>query len=248
MIPKLTVKYIQSLQHKKFRDEHGSFLAEGPKVVLELLESNIFELEALYFTKNALTQFDDDLSKLPKNLLHQIEDFELEKITSLHTANLLLAIFKKKKQLVMHKYENNITLLLDDVQDPGNLGTIIRIADWFGIENLVCSKATADVYNPKVVQSTMASIGRVNVVYVELEDFVKTNSNIVSYAATLNGKMIEELKPIKEGFLVIGNESKGISENIKRLCTHKVSIGKHYGKAESLNAAVATGILLHEIL
>ena len=139
-----------------------------------------------------------------------------------------------------------ISLALDTIQDPGNLGTIIRIADWFGIANIICSENCADIYNPKVVQSTMGSFGRVEVVYTSLVEFLNRNNSVPIYAAALNGKKVDELKGLKEGIILIGNESKGISIEIMQMATEKITIPK-FGMAESLNAAVATGIILSHL-
>ncbi len=246
MINKSTVKYIQSLQHKKFRDEHNAFIAEGPKVVQELLYSNIFECEHVFCTIRG----SEDLNIKAKNILGErlvvIEDFELEKISALATANSLLAVFKKRPVAGSVNISNKITLFLDDIQDPGNLGTIIRTADWFGIQTIFCSYATADCYNPKVVQSTMASLGRVNVIYGDIAEELKKHSSIKKYAAVLQGNSLVATGKIKEGILIIGNESKGISSAVLALVDEKITIQKK-GEAESLNAAVATGIILHAI-
>ena len=139
-----------------------------------------------------------------------------------------------------------ITLVLDTIQDPGNLGTIIRTADWFGIENIICSPACADMYNPKVVQSTMGSLARVNIFYTNLEEWLQKNKKIKKYATALNGKNISELKNVKEAIIIIGNEGKGISDAVMDLVEEKITIPK-IGEAESLNAAVATGIILSSV-
>jgi TrmH family RNA methyltransferase len=136
--------------------------------------------------------------------------------------------------------------VLDDIQDPGNLGTIIRNADWFGVENIICSKGTADAYNPKVVQSTMASLGRVNILYTNIPEWLQQNKDIKKYAAVLGGKDLAAFGKIKEGILVIGNESKGISPEVQQLADEKITIPK-IGAAESLNAAVATAVILYSI-
>jgi TrmH family RNA methyltransferase len=137
--------------------------------------------------------------------------------------------------------------MLDDLQDPGNLGTIIRIADWFGIENIICSSNSVDCYNPKVVQSTMGSLSRVNVVYADLENFIRQNQQIKIYATTLSGTSIYQLPKITRGIILIGNESKGIHENLLRLSSHQITIPR-FGNAESLNAAVAAGIIISQIV
>lgn len=246
MITKATVKYIQSLQHKKVRDENNMFIAEGPKVVKELLETAVFECDQIYCTETWLEGLDTNLANRYEERINVIKDFELEKISALKVANNVLAIFHKKTALEPIKISNTLTLVLDDVQDPGNLGTIIRIADWFAIPTILCSRATADCYNPKVVQSTMASLGRVNIVYADIIEQLQKNSNIKKYAAVLGGKDINGVGKIKEGFVILGNESKGISKEIVAMADEKIAI-KRFGNAESLNVAVAAGIILYAI-
>ena len=170
----------------------------------------------------------------------------LEKISALSTPNSVLAIFEKRKPAIDFTLKKKITLALDNIQDPGNLGTIIRTADWFGIENIICNEATADMYNPKVVQSTMGSLARVSIIYTDLYAWLKKAKSIKIYATALEGDSINDLKAIKEGIIVIGNEANGISDEILKICTEKITISK-IGKAESLNAGVATGIILSHI-
>ena len=185
------------------------------------------------------------MRKYYKGPLETVEDFELGKISALSTPNQVLGIFKKIQQGSVN-VAGQISLALDTIQDPGNLGTIIRIADWFGVINIICSENCVDIYNPKVVQSTMGSLGRVEVVYTNLFEFLNRNNSIPIYAAALNGKSVGELKELKEGILLIGNESKGISAEVMQMATEKITIPK-YGMAESLNAAVATGIILSHL-
>ncbi|RYY50920.1 MAG: RNA methyltransferase [Chitinophagaceae bacterium] len=243
MFSKSTVKYIQSLQHKKFRDEEGRFIAEGPKAVAELLDGGIFACTHIYAIPGWLDKMPRSFKPpaYPETAL--IKDFELEKISSLSTPNQVLAVFEKKPVNIEPNMLGKKTLVLDDIQDPGNLGTIIRIADWFGIENIVCSLQTADMYNPKVVQSTMASLQRVNIIYTELEGWLSKQS-IRKYAAALNGRSLDDMGSTVESILIIGNESKGISEAVMNLADEKLTIPR-IGAAESLNAGVATGILLY---
>ena len=230
MINKSTIKYIQSLQHKKFRDEHDAFIAEGPKVVLELLQYNIFECEHIYCNIAGFNLLSEKIKKQYPDKIIEVTDFELEKISALSTANNLLAVFKKKSALNSIIISNKITLFLDDIQDPGNLGTIIRTADWFGIETIFCSNATADCYNPKVVQSTMASLGRVNIFYGSLAEELQKHKNIKKYAAVLAGKNLSAFGKIKEGILIIGNESKNIhfeNESIEILSSKRGAPREH---------------------
>ena len=172
---------------------------------------------------------------------------ELEKISQLATPNKVLAIVKKFETVTTIPVKDKITIVLDTIQDPGNLGTIIRIADWFGVEHIVCSHECADLYNPKVVQSTMGSIARVKLMYTDIEEWLVQQKNIGIYAASVQGENTAFMKKITEGILIIGNESKGIRPGILRSATTAITISKK-GKAESLNAAVATGILLSHLI
>jgi TrmH family RNA methyltransferase len=243
MLGKSKVKYIQTLGQKKFRDQEGLFIAEGPKIIADLLETPTAKIKAIY----AVQDWIDEHKKLSATIeVTAIETGDLEKISQLKTPNKVLAIVEYFQLPGEITTANKITLALDGIQDPGNLGTIIRIADWFGVEQIVCSNDSADVYNPKVVQSTMGSIARVKVYYTNLHEFLSGQSANV-YATALNGKDINSLDKLKEGIIVFGNESKGISNEIINLATHKITIPKK-GKAESLNAGVAAGVVLSHLV
>ena len=244
MLSKSIVKYIQSLSHKKFRDEYGVFIAEGPKVVHELLASNKFKCKIICVLNNGLNE--NELKENSAEEIFEINEFELEKISLLQTPNKMLAVFYKKVD-ALADLKNNVSLMLDDIRDPGNMGTIIRTADWFGIKNIICSDECVEQYNPKVVQASMGSIARVNILYTELEEFINKNNAVSIYAAALQGTSIFSMHKIKEGIILIGNESKGIKENLSALATKQITIPK-YGEAESLNAAVACGIILSHLL
>ena len=246
MLSKTIVKYIQSLAHKKLRDEHGVFIAEGPKVVAELLHSNKFPCKIIC----GLQSWMDDNAVLLRNISAEdkieINESELERISLLQTPNKVMAVFYKKEN-ELTDLKNNFSLMLDEIQDPGNMGTTIRTADWFGIKNIICSNECADCYNPKVVQASMGSLGRVNIIYTQLEEFIHENKGISIYAATLTGKHLSSFNKLKEGIILIGNESKGVKENLLRLAAEQITIPK-YGEAESLNAGVAAGIILSHII
>ena len=244
MFSKSTIKYIQSLQHKKFRDEHNHFIAEGPKLVTELLVGNLFECTSIFAVEEWRSALALVVRQKFASKINIIKDFELEKISALKQPNQVLAVFNKKIPLQHIDTKNKITLVLDDIQDPGNLGTIIRIADWFGIENIICSPNTADCYNSKVVQSTMASLGRVNIIYTNLAGWLSNHITVKKYAATLAGRPLAEIGNLLQGIIIIGNEAKGIKQDILQLADEEITIPK-IGAAESLNAAVAAGIILY---
>lgn len=245
MLSKTAIKYIQSLSFKKFRDEKDVFVAEGPKVVEEILRSGKCKCRGIYATAAYLDEAEDKLSSNGINM-EIVSQMELEKMSGLKKPNLILAVFEKREIESLKNLENNITLILDNIMDPGNMGTIIRIADWFGLKNIICSEHCVDIYNPKVIQSSMASIARINIVYKELVGFIREHSDIKSYAATLRGKSIFTSEKMFPCFLIIGNESKGIEKKILDIVNEEISIPR-IGDAESLNAAVATGILISAI-
>jgi TrmH family RNA methyltransferase len=243
MISKNQVKYIQSLGQKKSRDVENKFVAEGPKLVNELLEAKNCRVVQVFGLKEWVEQ-NPNAGKQAEVI--EITEDELKKISQLATPNQVLAVAEKLKWDDDPVIKGNITLALDTIQDPGNIGTIIRIADWFGIKNIFCSTDCADIYNSKVVQSTMGSITRVRVEYVDLRSLLKENNEVRTYAAVLNGRDISKMEKLNEGIIIVGNESKGISEEIMKLINVEITIpGK--GKAESLNAAVATGIILSHL-
>jgi RNA methyltransferase, TrmH family len=243
MLGKTKAKYIQSLGHKKQRDEEGLFIAEGPKIVSEILQSALQYVQEVYAVKKWIK---DNSDHLLKKLFIEVSEDELEKLSQLKTPNQVVAVVKKFEEGTI-TVKGKISLVLDAIQDPGNLGTIIRIADWFGIEQIICSEDCTDVYNPKVVQATMGSIVRVKVFYSDLLHWLKEQKDIPVYAMMLDGKDVTKMNPLKEGLIIIGNESKGIQEEIAALANERITIPKK-GKAESLNAAVAAGIVLSHIV
>ena len=244
MLSKNQVKYIQSLGQKKSRDEENCFIAEGPKLVNELLQTKNCRIIQVYALKDWI---DDNPNSNNNEKIIEISVNELEKISQLTTPNRVLAVVEKIKWTNDPEVKGNISLVLDAIQDPGNMGTIIRLADWFGIKNIFCSPDCADVYNPKVVQSSMGSISRVRVEYTDILSLLKENKELRIYAAVLNGRDMTKMEKLTEGIIVIGNESKGINEEILKLANVQITIpGK--GKAESLNAAIATGIILSHLV
>lgn len=237
MVSKNQIKLITSLQQKKYRKQEQLFIAEGIKVVQELLFSN-FELLYLFTTKQ-------DFLDVSKDKVHAITDSELKKISALANPNTCLAVFKMPNPKEWN--EKGLILALDDVRDPGNLGTIIRLCDWFGIETLFCSEESVDIYNPKVVQATMGSISRVNVVYGDLEMFLN-ESSLPVFGTFMDGNNIYQEKLPKEGIIVMGNEANGISPSVEKLVSQRIAIPR-FGNlqlTESLNVATATAIILSE--
>ncbi len=236
MLTKNQIKLIASLSQKKFRNQHRLFVVEGKKGVEEFLNST-FELHHLF-------SISDDFN-IENNQFSLIKEAELKKISSLTTPNVALAIFKIPKIGTFD--HSKLILALDDVRDPGNLGTIIRLCDWFGIEHLVCSEATVDCYNPKVVQATMGSLTRVSVHYLDLETFLET-ATVPKFGAFMDGSNIYNHILPTNGVLVMGNEANGISPKIEALIDKKISIPRfgNLQNTESLNVATATAILLSE--
>lgn len=243
MLTKKIVKYIQSLSHKKFRDEEGVFIAEGPKVVAEFLLSKKFTPEIICAENDWLAENENLFSEMSSEDVYPIDHDWLLRISHLKTPNKVLAVFRQAPLKELPVLKGRISLMLDDLQDPGNMGTIIRIADWFNIENIICSENSVDCYNPKVVQSTMGSLCRVNIYYTDLISFLGGHKEMPVYSAALEGQSVFKMEKIKEGILLIGNESKGIHPDLLSLSTHKITIPR-FGQAESLNAAVATGIIV----
>ena len=237
MVSKNQIKLITSLDQKKFRQKHKLFIAEGVKVIQELLLSN-FVLEHLYVTEAVF-------GKTHENHTTLIAEAELRKISCLSTPNNCLAVFKIPDE--KEQSENGLIVALDDIRDPGNFGTIIRLCDWFGIEQIICSEQTVDVYNPKVIQSTMGSIARVNVSYVNLADYL-TYTNKAVYGTFMNGRNVYTEKLPTDAVLVLGNEANGISKEVEQLITQKLAIPRFGAikKTESLNVATATAIFLSE--
>ena len=241
MISKNKIKYIQSLELKKNRNKENIFVAEGPKLVEALLQVSTPCFIA------ATSDWIEVNSHLKVLEMVEVTEEELKKISFLQHPQQVLGIFKQEPQPKLH-LENSLSIALDDIQDPGNLGTIIRIADWFGIRTILCSENTVDVYNPKVIQATMGSIANVNVIYVNLEEVIKAlPKTFPIYGTLLDGENIYQQTLERKGLIVMGNEGKGISSNIKKYITHKLLIpGDAQKTAESLNVAIATAITCAE--
>ncbi len=246
MLVKSQVKYIQSLSQKKLREEEGVFVAEGPKIINELLAASNIDIRQIYATESWIGLHQSLYASLNPGIITLVDSGELERISFLSTPNEVLGIFSKPSFTSPITAKACISLLLDTIQDPGNMGTILRCADWFGITQVICSEECADIFSTKVVQSSMGSISRVQVLYTDPEAFLKKNSDVPVYAALLEGTNLYDYPKIKEGIIIVGNESKGIRPSLIGNGIHKLTIPRK-GHAESLNAAVATGIILSHL-
>jgi RNA methyltransferase, TrmH family len=246
MLLKSRVKYIQSLGQKKFRDQEGVFVAEGPKLINELLHAENVDLVWLFAIKEWIDHNQRLAGKLSDSKVYQIDEAELKRVSYMSTPNQVLGIFRRPVFIPIG-LSHEVSLVLDGIQDPGNLGTIVRTADWFGIKRVICSFDCADVYNPKTIQATMGSICRVLVTYADLKMTLIDLAGLPVFGAVLDGKNLMELDKIKEGLILIGNESKGIRNELIEQIQYQITIPRQ-GKAESLNAAVATGIILSHLL
>lgn len=245
MISKNKIKLITSLSQKKHRDESGLFIAEGTKLVLDLATS--FRCSILIATSEWLNEY----SAINANEVIEVDADELKKISNQKSPQGVMAVFEKQ---VYHwatdELSQKLSLALDDVQDPGNLGTILRVADWFGITDVFCSECTADAYSPKTVQATMGALARVKVHTVNLEEFLKTCSGkLPVYGTFMDGENLYNQHLTKNGIVVMGNEGNGISETIEKFVTERLLIPNFplgHPTSESLNVGVATALVCAE--
>lgn len=249
MLSKSQISFIRALQQKKQRNEQQLFIAEGLKVVRELLLSN-YTIESLYHTPELDTETLALAAKvLKKAHIYEVSHADMERISALSTASSVLVIVKMPVEVSLSCFSEDfdeLVFVLDDVKDPGNLGTIIRIADWFGIQKIVCSSTTVDVYNPKTIQATMGSMTRVELVYTDLHPlFEQKHPSTPVYGALLEGNNLYQEQLNTKGFIVMGSESHGISKEIRPFITHPIHI-PGLGNAESLNVAVATAVVAAE--
>lgn len=238
-ISKAKQKWIRSLQLKKNRDEEQVFVVEGEKMVLEGLSHSFHELIILVAEN-------EHVSLIPESITtncYSISSNELAQLSTLKTPNKLIAVFKRRNQQTDSTKKG---IVLDGVQDPGNLGTILRIADWFGVSQIICSHETVDVYNPKVIQASMGAIYRINVVYTDLYNFL-SNTNQPSYAALLDGTDFQKVSFEENALLIMGNEGKGIHNELLPFIQHRITIPK-IGQAESLNVGTATAVLTAKMM
>ena len=239
MLSKNTVKFIKSLHQKKFRNQEQKFFVEGEKSVLEVLNAD-FSIELLVATESFAEKNKIIIGRSNAQLILATQN-QLESIGQYQSNDSALAVVNMKANSPFDFPDDNFVIGLDDVRDPGNLGTIIRIADWYGIKNLVFSAQTADFYNPKVIQASMGSFTRVNFFYGDLAEIFK-KWEVAVYGAFLDGKNVHQMKQIQRGVILMGNESNGISDKLEKVVTDKVTI-PGFGLAESLNVAIATAIL-----
>ncbi|NLZ95377.1 MAG: RNA methyltransferase [Bacteroidales bacterium] len=243
-LSKNKIKYIQSLKQKKYREEHNTFVAEGSKLISDLIQH--LPCQLLVTTEEIRNNI--PTSKAKKTII--ASRAEMRKASHLATPPDAIAIFyQPTHNFSTIDFTNKLSLILDEVQDPGNLGTIIRIADWFGIENIVCSHDTVDVYNTKTVQASMGALARIKVHYTNVIDLITKYKDSHIYGTFLNGENIysETLSP--KGFIIMGNEGRGIRPEIEKLITHRLyipSFSTNNTTSESLNVAVATAVVCSE--
>ncbi|MDR2285564.1 MAG: RNA methyltransferase [Sphingobacterium sp.] len=243
MLSKAQISLITSLQHKKFRTAHGLFIVEGIKSVTEFVHSS-YKIQKIFATDQACAK----LLKIPQSIKPiALSENDFNKISALKSPQGALALVEipEPQHFDIESLKNKHTLVLDGVQDPGNLGTIIRTAEWFGIQQIICSKDTVDTYNPKVVQATMGSLARVKLHYTAIEELIQ-QQEIPTYGALLKGKSIYDVDFGKQGLIIMGNEGNGIRPELIPAIKTAVTIPR-IGQAESLNVAVATTIFCSEI-
>ncbi len=248
-LTKNNIRFIQSLKNKKDRDEHGVFVAEGNKMVSELLQ--VMKCKLLVATTDFIRENKSILKDSQIEELIEISKKELERISFLKNPQQVLAVFfKPTYDYNIDSLKGQLSLVLDGIQDPGNMGTIIRLADWYGIEDIFCSPDTVDVFNTKVVQATMGALSRVKIHYLDLADFLKSISECLPiYGTFLDGKNMYKSEIKENGLIVMGNEGNGIRPNIEAFITHKLFIPNYpidRQTSESLNVSIATAIVCSE--
>lgn len=237
MVSKNQIKLITGLQQKKYRNEHQLFLAEGVKVIQELLQSNIV-LDHLFETESIFEM-------VPAAQKTLVKEADMKRMSALNTPSSCLAVFHIPTAKPIDS--KGLIVALDDIRDPGNLGTIIRLCDWFGVTQLLCSKETVDLYNPKVIQATMGSVSRVQVNYVDLSAFI-SETTLPVFGTFMDGNNIYKEQLPSEGILIFGNEANGISLALEQKIKNRIAIPRfgNLQQTESLNVATATAIFLSE--
>jgi TrmH family RNA methyltransferase len=244
MLSKSQISFIKSLHQKKYRKEHGLFIVEGIKSIKEFFQSS-YQIHTIFYNSEQYNL----LPKLPANInLFEVKNAELDKISALQTPQGFLALIHipKNRELALTALKNQFTLVLDGVQDPGNMGTIIRTADWFGFKNIICSADCVEVFNPKTVQATMGSLARINIYEADLPALLEKNT-IPVFGALLDGESIYKTQWGAEGLVILGNEGKGISAEVIKKINKPVTIPR-IGEAESLNVAVSAAIFCAELV
>ena len=241
MLSKSQIKLVKSLKHKKYRNTYKLFLLEGLKGILELKNSS-FDIDKIILSKES---YEKNKTQLPNSDIILTSGDQINSLSTLKNNFSGLAILKMKHYNVNQLNFNDLVIGIDSVKDPGNLGTILRIADWYNIKNIICSNDTVDLYNSKVIQSSMGSFLRVNTAYTDLEIFFKKFKHII-IGTSLDGDNIKSLSTIKKGIILFGNESNGISKNLFKHINKWISI-KKYGNAESLNVAISSAIILDNL-
>jgi RNA methyltransferase, TrmH family len=248
MISKNQIKLITSLQQKKYRKEEMLFIAEGEKVVKDLLRSEC-DVVAVYGTELFFQNLGKDVRISKSTEVEFVTDDELRKMSALTTPQKVLAVVRIPEQQSEINYDSGLKIVLDNISDPGNLGTVIRIADWFGIKEIACSRETVDCYNPKVVQATMGSLFNVTLIYDDLENIFERNialKNLPVFGMVLDGNNIYGKKYPADGFILMGNEAAGVDFGLQKFITNRITIPGFGSKADSLNVAIATGIICYE--
>ncbi|EJF11625.1 RNA methyltransferase [Pontibacter sp. BAB1700] len=245
MLSKAIVKYVTSLQVKKYRNQHQAFMVEGAKSLLELLNSD-FEIQHLFITQDFLQEHGNRLSKGTRYELVTEQDLTRAGTFSSNNAGLAVAHMHQLPKLQFHP--GDFTLALDDIRDPGNMGTIIRIADWYGIQTIVCSETCADFYNPKTISATMGSFTRVKAYYLNLGEWLhQLPENVPVYGASLDGENLHRMQLQPTGVVVMGNEANGIRPEVASEVNRLIKI-PDFGEAESLNVATATAIIIDNFM
>ncbi|MAD58887.1 MAG: RNA methyltransferase [Flammeovirgaceae bacterium] len=241
MLPKSKIKIVKSLKHKKNRINSNLFIVEGVKSFNEVITSD-YQIEFTVISEETFRSYYSD-KKI--NDLYVVSSDEVKKLSSLHNNNSLISVVKKRKlENKLIDYSNPV-IALDSINDPGNLGTIIRTADWFNIKSIICSRNTVDVYNSKVIQATMGSFTRVNVLYDDLENILESK-DVKVYGTSTDGEDVKGIGKLTSGIILFGSESDGISDKLKRYVDRWISIKKG-GSAESLNVSVSAGVILHKL-
>ncbi|MCY7350578.1 MAG: RNA methyltransferase [Cytophagaceae bacterium] len=249
MISKAWQTRLRALQQKKYRQEYASFFVEGAKSVLELLASD-FEVEQVFATESFCKENERAFTVQrvgPEVRVEFATANELVRAGTFTSNNAGLAVAKTKKQAELVIRADEWVLMLDDIRDPGNLGTILRVADWYGLTKIICSETTADFYNPKVLTASMGSFTRVSAWYGSLDSYLRQHADRAIFGTFLNGENLHTTQFPASGFLVIGNESQGISAGIETLITHRITIPR-FGGGESLNAGIATAVVLDNLV